>query len=584
MRRLSRRTDRSRCEVELRRFDAARRRIATFIVFGLLFGPLFGIVSGVFASERDDASILGNPMEKHFESPVHPIGGAPRGTLSKRPQYSDETIPTALRTSKSSSSENIRQVSTGNSDVVPFEWKPVPADTAPSATPSTVSGFPSLNGYGMSGSSTGVPSAPNRNGPDFGGMNGLSANPYFPTNTHFNTESPASASPQSGYNTILPQHYGLSGSNEGDLSAYGAMGAQWNYYDPSTGQAYPAPTNPYYSAPYGTQLSAWNPYDPNPYGSSGWNMMNSAGMPWNPYDMNGGYLSAQAIYQQELLRHQRSLDEEERKEEEQRRIEEEEWAASQWNLNRYSPTYVAVSAGKTLWSCAKTLSPFNTPTGPHRGVGMPLENRSWMDRPYYMGAFVGTMDGSTLVSGMIKQDDGANGGLILGYNMNEYWGLEGRFHFASLDIKETAQGRDAYALWYVSRNPSATYIPPLTSRTNQLTILDASIHYYPLGNAKFRPFFKYGLGLARESFRDTYGMKHNIDTMTMPIGIGLRYWWNERIAIQADLVDNIIFSRDIAKTQNNWTVSIGFTYSFGTSKKRRPSPRWPYTPSTGSKW
>lgn len=335
---------------------------------------------------------------------------------------------------------------------------------------------------------------------------------------------------------------------------------------------------------YGMQPSGLNPYDSNPYGASGWNMMNSAGMPWNPYDMTGGYLSAQAIYQQELLRHQRSLDDEERKEEEQRRIEEEEWAASQWNLNRYSPTHVVASTGKTLWACAKTLSPFNTPTGPHRGVGMPLENRSWMDRPYYMGAFVGSMDGSALVSGMIKQDDGANGGLILGYNLNEYWGLESRFHFASLDIKETAAGRDAYALWYASQNPSATYVPPLTSRTNQLTILDASIHYYPLGNAKFRPFFKYGLGIARESFRDTYGVKHNIDTMTMPIGIGLRYWWNERIAIQADLVDNIIFSRDIAKTQNNWTVSIGFTYSFGTSKKRRPSPRWPYTPSTGSKW
>ncbi|MDR1484504.1 MAG: outer membrane beta-barrel protein [Planctomycetaceae bacterium] len=237
-----------------------------------------------------------------------------------------------------------------------------------------------------------------------------------------------------------------------------------------------------------------------------------------------------------------------------------------------------------IWSCITTISPFNSPTGPDRGVGMPLRNGSWLDRPYYFGGFVGKMNGSELVSNMINQDSGANGGLILGYNMNEYWGLEGRLHFASIDIRETANGAAQYAMWYAAQNAGTTvYVPGLTTRSNQLTVLDVSVHYYPLGNSRFRPYFKYGLGFTREAFYDTFGQKRTAETMSMPVGIGLRYWWNKQFAIHADIVDNIIFSHDIVKTQSNWSFTVGLTYSFGNNNKRRPIVHWPYTPSSGSK-
>ncbi|MDR1480685.1 MAG: outer membrane beta-barrel protein [Planctomycetaceae bacterium] len=237
-----------------------------------------------------------------------------------------------------------------------------------------------------------------------------------------------------------------------------------------------------------------------------------------------------------------------------------------------------------IWACVTTLSPFNSPTGPDRGVGMPLRNGSWLDRPYYFGAFIGNMRGSELVSNMIDQSKGANGGLVLGYNMNEYWGLEGRLHFASIDIRETQNGAAQYALWYAARNPGLTvYVPGLTTRSNQLTVIDISVHYYPLGNARFRPYFKYGLGFTRESFYDTFGQKRTAETLSMPFGIGLRYWWNKQFAIHADIVDNVIFSHDIVRTQANWSFCIGLTYSFGSNNKRRPIVHWPYTPSSGSR-
>ncbi len=187
------------------------------------------------------------------------------------------------------------------------------------------------------------------------------------------------------------------------------------------------------------------------------------------------------------------------------------------------------------------------------------------------------------MSDLIDQKSGAMGGLILGYNISEYWGIESRLHFASIDIRETARGRQEFNDWYAAMFPDDNFVPALTTRTNRLSVFDVSVHYYPLGNAKWRPFFKYGLGLARESFIDTYGRKYREDTMTMPFGVGLRYWWNEHLAIQADVVDNVVFSSGMAKTQNNVAFCIGLTYSFGTSKRKRPTAYWPYTPSHGSK-
>jgi hypothetical protein len=231
-----------------------------------------------------------------------------------------------------------------------------------------------------------------------------------------------------------------------------------------------------------------------------------------------------------------------------------------------------------MFSCAKTMSPFCTPSGPDKGVGMPLVNKSWLDHPYYLGGFVGTISGSELVSKMIKQKTGGNGGMMFGYNFNDYWGLESRLHFASIDIHDTAYARQLVADLY----PDVTILP--TSRTNKLTILDVSALYYPLGNAKWRPYFKYGLGFGQQEFIDTFGYKHSKGIGAMPMGIGLRYWWNERLAIQMDLTDNIIFAVGNAKTQNNFAFTLGLTYAFGTGIAKNPVQYWPATPSMGSKW
>jgi hypothetical protein len=208
---------------------------------------------------------------------------------------------------------------------------------------------------------------------------------------------------------------------------------------------------------------------------------------------------------------------------------------------------------------------------------MPLVNKSWLDHPWYGGGFCGWISGSELVAGMIDQKNGGTGGLICGYNLNEYWGVESRLHFASIDARFTDSVRQIYE----EVNGTTIGMPKLT---NQLSIIDFSVHYYPLGNAKWRPFFKYGLGAGHETFVDIYGRKQSDSVIAMPLGMGLRYWWNERLAIQMDLIDNVIFASGSAKTQGNISFAVGLTYSFGSGKKKRPIGYWPANPSMGSKW
>ena len=262
--------------------------------------------------------------------------------------------------------------------------------------------------------------------------------------------------------------------------------------------------------------------------------------------------------------------------------EAQKQANENWTLNNLVPVKMSSPLFETLLVCAKTMSPYNVPTGPDKGVGKPLVGKSWLDHPYYFGGFVGTMYGAELVSRMIDQKNGGTGGLYLGYNLNDYWGLEGRLHFTSLEIRDTAYARNMFINFWEQTNPDMP-VPAFTSRTNELTVFDLSVHYYPLGNAKWRPYFKYGLGVGNQDFVNTFGYPQSSTIVTMPLGFGLKYWWNERLALQSTFFNNIIFASGSAKTQHNFTFSAGISYAFGSGKRLHPTHYWPATPSMSSR-
>ena len=217
---------------------------------------------------------------------------------------------------------------------------------------------------------------------------------------------------------------------------------------------------------------------------------------------------------------------------------------------------------ETGWETAKLLSPFNAPDGPHRGVGTPLENQSWLDRPWYVGVFGGWVSGSKLISGQIDQGTGNIGGIALGKNLNHYWGLEGRFFGSSIAISDVT---DSLML--------------ASDRSSRLTALDLSAHYYPYGEARWRPYFKLGIGYTQQSFTDNYGLGHNINACTVPFGFGLKYWWSDRVNVFGEVVDNIVFGNGPTTTQSDWALNFGVHFTFGSNPNYHPTVYWPQSPA-----
>ncbi len=328
--------------------------------------------------------------------------------------------------------------------------------------------------------------------------------------------------------------------------------------------------------PYGTPYG--NPYA-DPYGGTA-GMGSGPGGSIGPAGTADSYASI-ARHQQQLIARQQAFinavkERGERENETGDREEGENGQEGDWSMDNLLPLKVSSPLAETMWAGAGYLSPFSNTDQPDKGVGQPLRMRSWTDRPYYFGAFCGYVSPATeLMSGSLstgsrywsEQDSSGTGGLTLGWNFQHYWGIEGRLHFTSFNIHYYADGEDGER------------ITALTG-SNQLTTLDLSVHYYPLGNSKWRPYFKYGLGVVGVNFPRIDGTKTNTLTIGMPVGVGLKYWWDDRLAINLDIVDNVVFGVDGTKTQDNWGFTCGLTWAYGRNKSRRPTAYWPFTPSS----
>ena len=477
---------------------------------------------------------LVNPVEKDFNESKSATQNK-ETFAKKKPAFNDRPMPTSPKTV--SKTEDIRQVSASDGD-------PFPVVTQPTAMPYIA------YDWGI-------------------------ATPPAPSNV-----LPSDPNVYGGYGALPAAMQNMEGQIMAGQDMYGA-GTGLNCF-PYLMQ-YPQQFQ-HQQYQQGAMINGVNPYVyANPYGNPYANQypqyvnaVDSYGMmyPTDNREMPDYSSVYQAIMAQEMMRRQAAAQASQEEDAEEKKNQ----ADNNWSLNNLVPVRVSSPLGETMFACAKTVSPFCTPTGPDKGVGMPLVGKSWLDHPYYFGGFVGQMNGSKLVSKMIDQKYGGHGGLTFGYNYSEYWGMESRFHFSAISISDTKYAKRLISDIY----PDVTILS--SSRTNELTIFDVAVHYYPLGNAKWRPYCKYGLGFGRQKFADSFGGQRSMGIGTMPMGVGVRYWWNERLALQADIADNIIFATGIAKTQHDFGFTIGITYAFGTGRTKHPVHYWPATPSMGTKW
>ncbi len=191
------------------------------------------------------------------------------------------------------------------------------------------------------------------------------------------------------------------------------------------------------------------------------------------------------------------------------------------------------------------------------GWGRPLITSSWRNRPGSASAFVGGIFAEGLIPGQVDQGSGVFLGARIGWDLDHYLGTEARFGLGYPEIK--------YA-------PTAG----LPGDTGRIMLGDLSLLYYPWGDARWRPYLLWGLGVAVFDFTDHLGRPTNQAAFGMPIGIGVKYRWDERIALRAELLDNIAFgSGGGLETMNNFSLTMGAEYRFGG---KRPS-YWPWHPS-----
>jgi hypothetical protein len=180
----------------------------------------------------------------------------------------------------------------------------------------------------------------------------------------------------------------------------------------------------------------------------------------------------------------------------------------------------------------------------HAGLGEPLRNTSWLNRPVYAGWFIGDRSGGTLARDAFELSPGLFTGAWLGYDLSHYWGSEIRLGLNYGNITYIPSG-DADTS---SRNPLA----------------DFSLLYYPWGDSRLRPYGALGLGIGSFHFSDPLGNPIDHTGLSLPLGLGVKYLCGNRWALRFDVRDNIIFGGGGLNTINSWSVIGGIEYHWGS--------------------
>jgi hypothetical protein len=179
----------------------------------------------------------------------------------------------------------------------------------------------------------------------------------------------------------------------------------------------------------------------------------------------------------------------------------------------------------------------------HVGKGEPLVGTSWLNRPLHVDWFYGQMWPSDLISGRVKQQSDGFGGYRFGRDVDHYWGWETRLGFAK---------------FWATDNTNA-----LLTKGSSLLLWDGELLYYPWGDAKWRPFALWGLGVANWRFNDELDQNYKSFLVHMPLGIGAKYQCRKWLAMRLDLIDNISFAGSGVSAMHNVSLTFGVEVHFG---------------------
>jgi len=194
-------------------------------------------------------------------------------------------------------------------------------------------------------------------------------------------------------------------------------------------------------------------------------------------------------------------------------------------------------------------------SGRNAGLGVPLVGTSWLNRPYYFGADIGTVWLTRPVNDRMTEDVDTFGDVFGGCDWDYYWGTELAVHRATPELINE-QARDA-------------------DRGDRMMEWTACLMYYPWGDSTFRPYWRCGIGATDIDFPTDGGHRRNEELWTIPVGIGLKYPVRHWLAARAEFADQLALGNNGVATQHDLTLTFGLEWRFGA----RPRSYWPWNPS-----
>lgn len=198
-----------------------------------------------------------------------------------------------------------------------------------------------------------------------------------------------------------------------------------------------------------------------------------------------------------------------------------------------------------------------TSNGRARGFGNPLGTDSWLMRPYSLGFFSGGLRPSDPIRGSVNGTPGYLVGFRLGWDVENFWGVESRFGFSTYGLRDAQLGQPMGKL--------AAFF------------FDLDLLYYPWGDTQWRPFILLGGGLADYKFANNRGQLVHETPFDIPFGVGLKYRHNSQWAFRVDVTDNLTFaSGENVSQMNNISVTGSIEARFGIGPRKS---YWPWNPT-----
>jgi hypothetical protein len=213
----------------------------------------------------------------------------------------------------------------------------------------------------------------------------------------------------------------------------------------------------------------------------------------------------------------------------------------------------------------------------HVGLGEPLTRESWLYRPFSVGWHVGMIQGSELITDWIGMKTGYFAGYRAGWDSGYYWGAELHLSFGSIELYDSGRAIAQQRQTDIDNGyaPNDPWVNRFDARRDlDLIQFDLRAMYYPWGDAAWRPYFALGLGVSELRFMDRMSQHYREHFVLLPIALGVKYRYNDWLALRLELADNLSISTGRVKSTNNISLTAGFEVRFGGTR----TAYWPWNP------